>query len=251
MPSTHPLFGPLVRKLSRRATVQPLAIQAIAALPINVREFKAGSDIIREGDKPTQCCILVSGFLCRSKIIAKGKRQIISFHLAGDIPDLQHLHLATADHDVTTLTAVKLCFIPHSVMSDLIFNHPALGAFFWREALVEAAIFREWIANIGQREGVARIAHLICEQAVRLKVAGLGDETGFPLFFTQTDIGDAIGLSNVHTNRMLRIMREKKLISTTGGRLNILDWPRLVQVADFHDGYLHLEPPRPTAEIMS
>lgn len=204
MPANHPIFGALVRKVSRSPKIKPEVFQAIAGLPVSVRDVKAGHEIIREGDRPTQCCVVVSGFLCRSKILADGARQIISFHIAGDIPDLQSLHLEVQDHDLTAMGDAKLCFIPHAVLSDLIFNHPQLGVFFWREALIDGSIFREWIANVGQRAGLARVAHLICEQAVRLKVAGLGDETGFPLFFTQTDIGDATGLTVIHTNRMMK-----------------------------------------------
>jgi CRP-like cAMP-binding protein len=230
----------LLRKLNGPSGVSGQDFERVAAVRLNLRYMKAGAEIIREGDRPSQCCLIVDGFAARSKSIAKGKRQIMSLHQRGDLPDLQGLHLDHADHDLIALTECRVGFISYNIMEELIFLSPAIGSFFWREALIDAAIFREWIVNIGRREGLPRVAHLFCEQAIRLKQQGLGDETGFPNFLKQTVIADATGQSGVHVNRIMQALRRRKLVETNDDRLDILSWEGLVAAADFRSDYLHL-----------
>jgi CRP-like cAMP-binding protein len=203
MNRNHPLIG-LMNKLARDCDLSQVELDAVLALPFNVRSYRANTEIVREGDRPSQCCYVVDGFLFRHKFIREGDRQIMSFHFKGDIPDLHSIYLARADHYLGTLTQATVAFIGHGVIRALMVEHPRLAACLWRETLIDAAIFREWIINIGRRQAPGRIAHVLCEQAVRLKQVGLGDETGFPSFITQTQLGDATGLSVVHVNRTLQ-----------------------------------------------
>jgi CRP-like cAMP-binding protein len=109
-------------------------------------------DLVREGDRPSECCLVLEGFACRYKLTEEGKRQIFSFHIPGDIPDLQSLHLDVMDHSLSSLSACKALYIPHEVIRDLTQRCPRIGDAFWRDTLIDGAVFREWILNLGRRE---------------------------------------------------------------------------------------------------
>jgi CRP-like cAMP-binding protein len=231
----------LIRKLESIATLSDEERQAILSLPSKTRVLQAGQDIARDGDKPSQCCLLVDGWAYRYKILGEGRRQILSFHIAGDIPDLQSLHLHTMDHSLGTLTDATVAFIPHESLRELTERHPGIAAALWRDTLVDAAIFREWMIGIGRKSAFGRIAHLFCEMYLKLEAVGLAGEHRCPLPITQIDIGDALGLSNVHTNRVLQEMRGKGLITLRSQTLVIQAWDELTRTSEFDPTYLHLE----------
>src|SRR3954467_6303602 len=168
-PVPNAKLAPLILRLESIASLSEEERQAIVALPMTVRDLKADQDIVRDQDRPSQCCLILEGWGFRYKILEGGKRQIFSFHIAGDIPDLQSLHLQVMDHSLATLVPSKVAFIPHETVRAFIRAHPRIGDAFWRDTLIEAAVFREWRAGIGRREASARIAHLFCELFVRLK----------------------------------------------------------------------------------
>ena len=233
---------PLVRKLESITDLTPEERQALLDLPMKVQPIGADQDIVREGDRPSRCCLLVQGFACRYKITALGKRQIMAFHIPGDIPDLQSLHLATLDHSLGTITPCEVGFIPHEDMHKLIRHCPRLGDLFWRDTLIDAAIFRAWMVGLGRREAYGRIAHLFCEMMVKLRAVGLADGVTCDLPITQTELGDALGLSTVHVNRVLQELRGDGLITLRSGSLTVLDWDGLRQAGEFDPAYLHLDP---------
>ena len=195
---------PLVRKLESIAPLSDEERHAIVALPMMVRNLKADQDIVRDQDRPSQCCLILEGFACRYKVIEGGKRQIFSFHIPGDIPDLQSLHLDIMDHSLGTIVASKVAFIPHETVRAFIRAHPRIGDVFWRDTLIDAAIFREWMAGLGRREAYARIAHLFCELYMKFSAVGLVNGHAFGMPLTQAELGDALGLSTVHVNRTCR-----------------------------------------------
>src|SRR3954466_1866374 len=205
-------FLPLVRKLESVFPLSHAELGAVLALPMHIRELPAGQDIVREGDRPSQCCLLLEGFALRYKVVGDGKRQIMSFHIPGDMPDLLSLHLVRMDHSLATLSRSRLGFISHQNLRRLIQQHPRLGDAFWRETLVDAAVFREWMVGIGRRDARARIAHLVCELVTRLEIAGLARDKSIHIPLTQAHIADALGLSTVHVNRVLQMLRAEKLI---------------------------------------
>ncbi len=213
---------------------------AIEALPVRTKMVGERRDIIREGVVPTECCLLVSGMVCRYKMLSNGRRQILSFHFAGDLPDLQSLHLKTMDHSLATITESRLAFIPHDAVRKLIRARPSVADALMHHLLVDAAIYREWIANVGRRTALERVAHLICECFTRLHALGAARQATFELPLTQAEIGDATGLSNVHVNRTLKELRRLGLIATNGKVHAILDWEMLRDAAGFDPGYIHL-----------
>lgn len=190
------------------------------------------------------CCLLLSGFAYRRKLVRAGARQILSLHVSGEFVDLQNCLLGTADHNVQTLGRVKAAFIPQAALLDLAASRPAVGRAMWHDTMIDSSIFREWVVNVGRRDSMTRIAHLLCEITLRLGAVGLARDNSFILPLTQEQLADATGLTSVHTHRVLQALRRDGLISLSTRSLKILDWQRLCDVGDFNARYLHLEAPR-------
>jgi CRP-like cAMP-binding protein len=237
----HPDHNPMIRKIESIFTLTDDERHALEKMPMQVMAIKADQDIVREGDRPSRSCLILSGFACTYKVTAQGKRQIVSFDLPGDIPDLQSLHLKVLDNSIGTITSCSVGFIPHEVLRDVCARYPRIASAFWRETLIDAAIFREWVMNVGRRETYNRMAHVLCELLVRLRAVGLANGYSCDLPITQGEFADAIGVTNVHVNRVIQQLRADGLIELNGDRLNILDWNRLKQVGEFDPTYLHLE----------
>ena len=239
--SFHSQDNPLIRRLESIFTLTDDERQALLDLPMQVVVIKDDQDIVREGDRPSRSFTILSGFTCTYKVTGDGKRQIVAFGIAGDIPDLQSLHLKVLDISVATVSSCRVGFIAHEALRDLCRRHPRIAAAFWRETLVEGAIFREWVVNVGRREAYNRMAHVFCEMLVRLRAVGLVEDHACNLPITQGEFADAIGTSTVHVNRVLQELRADGLIELKGDRLTIPDWEKLKQVGDFDPTYLHLE----------
>jgi len=213
-------------------------LQAIESLVGSTRAVAAGEDVVMEGDAPTHCRVLLEGQAFRHKTLPDGRRQIMSFHIPGDLCDLQGLFLGM-DHNVTTLTACEVGLIPHTRLAEVMRAYPQVARAFWRTTLVEAAVFREWMVGMGRRSAYARIAHLFCEMIVRMQAAGFVRQGRCPFPITQQHLSDALGLSAVHTNRTLQALRGEGLLSFHGGELVVMDWPGLKSAGEFDAGYLH------------
>ena len=232
----------LVQKLQSITGLTAEEQHALLDLPMAVRSYTKGEDIVREGDVPSECCLILDGFACRYKLLPDGRRQIMAFHTPGDLPDLQSLHIQTMDHSVGVMMPTLAAFIPHKSMRDLTGRFPGLLHAFWRDTLVDAAIFREWIVGIGRRDAHERIAHLIGEMLLRLKGVGLAPDHTFKMPATQVDVADALGLSSVHVNRVLQDLRRDGLITWTNYTVSILKWEELQKRALFDATYLHQIP---------
>jgi CRP-like cAMP-binding protein len=165
----------------------------------------------------------------------------VSFSLPGDIPDLQSLHLKVLDNGIGTISPCSVGFITHEDLRDLCTGYPRITAALWRGTLIDAAIFREWVLNVGRREAYTRMAHVFCELLVRLRAVGLTKDYTCDLPITQAEFADALGVTNVHVNRVVQQLRADGLIELSGDRLNILDWNQLKRVGEFDPTYLRLE----------
>ena len=231
----------LDRKLRLRAELNPHDRAAILALPHTIKTVEASTYLVREGDLPGTCAVLLSGFAYRHKLTGNGARQIIAVHIPGEALDFQHLFLDKADHNVQTLTRGEVALLPRQAVRDLMLARPAVANAIMIYILAEASVFREWIMNVGRRDAKARIAHLLCEFAIRLDAQGLRDPAGYTLPMTQEQIGDATGLTAVHVNRMLKALEADGFVSRKGRNLSFLRWQALRDVGDFGERYLHLE----------
>ena len=212
--------------------------RAVEGLLVSTRPMAAAEDLVTEGDAHSHCRVLLDGQAFRHRTLPDGRRQIMSFHLPGDLCDLQGLFLGM-DHNVTALSAGEVGLIPHAKLLEVIEAYPRIARALWRTSLVEAAIFREWMVGLGRRSAYARIAHLFCEMTVRMRAAGLVHQNRAFFPITQQHLSDSLGLSAVHTNRTLQALRGEGLLSFQGGELVILDWPSLKAAGEFDAGYLH------------
>ena len=236
----HPLEL-LVRNLELQTRFSPEDRASVLALPYTLRTLDPLSYLVREGEKPDRCSVLLSGFAYRQKMTAEGTRQIVAIHPPGDALDFQHLFLSIADHNVQMLTRGEVAFIPRKSLQDLTFSSPKVGEAIFVKTLIEASILREWVVNVGRRKAPERIAHVLCELGARLKSMGLAEEYGYELPMTQEELGDAVGLTPVHVNRTLKSLAEEGLITRDKRSIGFPDWERLRDFAGFVDRYLHLD----------
>ena len=229
----------LIRKLE---CFQPLSQEDKALLERcsrPLRQYAAKQDIIREGDSTKNVFLILAGFACRYKIIEGGRRQIMAYLVPGDFCDFQVFILNEMDHNIGTLSACQVVEIPRPVILEVT-DRPAIARAFWWASLVDAATLREWLVNMGQRPAEQRIGHLLCELLVRLEAVGLVTDNMYTLPITQTDLGDTMGLTVVHVNRMLMNMRDEGLIEVDAKKLTIKDVRRLKAFSGFNPNYLHL-----------
>jgi CRP-like cAMP-binding protein len=229
------------RKLALLGPLSDEEKRAVETAAGRVRRVGPHENLVREGTRPTECNLILEGFACRYKILSKGTRQILSFQIAGDFCDIQSYVLQRLDHSIGTLTPCKVALFPHPLIKELTERYPAIGRALWRETLIDAAIYREWMASIGRRSAYQRIAHVLCELSTRLRAVGLArDDGSFRVPITQAELGDALGLSTVHVNRVLRRLRLEQLITFSAGTLIIHDTEGLAAAGDFDPVYLQI-----------
>jgi CRP-like cAMP-binding protein len=234
------VLAPMLSKLQTWRPLDSGDREAVLALPCRTAKFRPQEYIVREGDKPRHTCLILAGFAFRHKVAGNGGRQIFSIHMKGDLADLQNSLLGTADHNLQALTHVEIALIPVEAIQKIAFDRPAVGRAMWYETLVEGSIFREWTLNVGRRDARTRAAHMLCEFALRLELAGLSERDRYELPMTQEQLADALGLTSVHVNRTLQGLGADGLISRTNRSVQIEDWPGLAKVGDFDSAYLHL-----------
>jgi CRP-like cAMP-binding protein len=232
---------PMLTKLQLWMDLDAQDQQAVLALPYSTKRLGAHQYIVRDGEKPTHSCLLLRGFAYRHKVTGEGGRQIMSIHMKGDVVDLQNSLLRRSDHNVQALTNIEVAYIPVEAVRNLAFDRPNVGKAMWYETLVDASIFREWTLNVGRRDARTRTAHMLCEFAMRLEVAGLGVQLDYELPMTQDQLADALGLTPVHVNRTLKALEAEGLIDRTRRSVRIGNFKALAAVGDFEPNYLHLE----------
>jgi CRP-like cAMP-binding protein len=231
----------LLLKLRARDVVSEEEEAVLRASVAEICDHPAGRPIVRAGAMLSASTLLLEGIVCRYKDLADGQRQIMELHVAGDFVDLHGFLLKRLDHNVGAMTAVRVAMFPHDALRRITETHPHLGRMLWFSTLLDAAIHREKILSIGRRSALARIAHILSELMVRLRLVRLADDMGYALPLTQADLADVTGLTSVHVNRMLKKLRDDKLLTFRGGRVTIQNWEGLQRVAEFDPTYLHLE----------
>lgn len=241
MPENSGQIDILIRRLQRSAGLSESELTDLRSLPITIRDVARNETISREGDCVDQCILVVDGFVARYQDTRDGMRQILSFYVPGDIPDMQTLHLATMDHSVASITAGRVAMIPHQAIHEICDRNPRISGALWRETLIDAAIARTWLRCVGRLNAHARIAHMLCELYVRLGAVGLAEDP-IRMPMTQAEFADATGLSVVQVNRTLRELREEGLITVQKREMIVHDLARLQAVAEFDPLYLHLDP---------
>lgn len=235
-----PTIRTLVDKLALRDRLAPEEAAALEKALGPPREVRSGADFVQRHSHPTHSTLLISGLACRYVTLADGGRQITQINVAGDFVDLHSLLMKQMDHGVQALTDCVIAQAPHAELIAVTENHPHLARLLWLDTLIDAAIHRQWLAVIGRRSGLGGLAHLVCELYLRLETVGQAKDLRFSLPLTQSVLGDMLGLSTVHINRLVAELRSRGLVSWTGGQVEILDWARLVEIAEFDPAYLRL-----------
>jgi CRP-like cAMP-binding protein len=230
--------GLFSKRISDDVGLLPSDRELLKSLRVTERLLENREPLRRTGDAAIQCAIVHEGFLASYKSTFE-REQILAFHVPGDFLDLQTLYLPVLDRTIISIGSSRVGLIPHSDLRNLITASPNLGGILWRETIIEATALREWLCNVGARDALAGIAHLICEIASRLSAVGLVAEGSFHLPLTQQDIANACGISIVHVNRTLQELRKRRLIRWTNRTMTLLDPDELKRVADFEPDYLH------------
>ncbi|MDO6414118.1 Crp/Fnr family transcriptional regulator [Sphingomonas sp. BIUV-7] len=231
-------FAALLRKLNRVCALSEADEATIRGLPWSIESKVARSILIREGEHAALCSVLLDGYVAKGKTALNGSRQIVSFHMPGDLLDIEHVFFRPSDHNLHTVTNVVVARVAREDLRSVTLSRPGLAEAFWCSSLLDAAIYRQWLLNVARRNAKSRVAHMLCEFTVRASMAGLGSPAAFEFPMTQVEIAHATGLTPVHLNRIIGDLAEQGLIVRRKGRLSIGDWIAIQRTAGFKPAYL-------------
>jgi CRP-like cAMP-binding protein len=230
----------LIHKLKAHSVLTAEDEAGLRTLSCRTREFGPDEDLVRQGDTPQAAVMVIEGELARYQTLYGGKRQYLSFYLAGDWPDVQGIFLERLDHSICALNGgATVAIFQHDQLRGLIGRTPSIGYAIWRETLIDAAILRAAIANNSARNGPARMAHFFCEIFYRAIRARLVHDRTTSLPMRQSQLGETLGMALVTVNRTLRGLRRTGAVEFRDGQLRISDWKILATIAEFDPEYLH------------
>jgi CRP-like cAMP-binding protein len=233
------MSNPLLRKLGNFTALSEEESEAVIECCKDVRTVGAREDVISQGDRTGGVKLLLDGFACRYKTLEDGRRQIVAYFVPGDLCDLRVFILKRMDHSIGAIAPSRVATIAPDNMLKLMHTYPALTRALWWSTLVEEAIAREWILNVGQRNALERTGHLFCELLYRFRAVGLNEGLACTLPLTQVELAETLGLSPVHVNRTLQELRRQKLITLDDGTLTIQNLQALEELSFFNAEYLH------------
>lgn len=213
---------------------------AIEAAVSEIRDIPPRSTIVHAGQPLQHSTLLMDGIMSRYIDDKHGVRQLAAVHFPGDFVDLHAFPLKVLEHDVETTTAAQVAIVPHSSLEAILADRPQLIRKLWFATLVDAAMHRAWLFRLGRLDAVGRVAHFLCETNARLVAAGVSDGHRFSLALTQSDLAEICGLTNVHVNRVMRHMREKRLCVFRSSIVEIPDLAQLEARGQFNPDYLYL-----------
>ena len=237
MVSTH-VDSVLARKLNAFLPLTSNELNCLAEIQSPPVTVKRGKHLVREGQTGHKAFVLHEGWACSYKDLPNGSRQIISFPLAGDCVGLRSVLLRTADHSFSALTNSVFSAVDGAHIMRCVTEFPPLGAALLWAASRDEAMVVEHLVSIGRRSAIERTAHFFMELAERLHIIGLGTAEEFKCPLSQTVLGDALGLSAIHVNRVLRQLREQDLLTLQKGTVRIHNLAGLRKLAGFQGGYL-------------
>jgi CRP-like cAMP-binding protein len=231
-----------IKHLGLLGTLDDEDCKALLSLKGEVRNVGRGHELFRVGDRPTEAVVVIRGLLQRHTLSAEGKRQIHSFYLPGDTPSVESIHVDRMDNILCAVVPSKVGLVPHAELKRVMEQRPNVLALLWRETLVQAAVFREWLLRNSRLLAHAQMAHFFCEILIRAKALGVARGNLCDLPITQEELADALGMTSVHVNRTLMVLRAGNLVEFERGQLHVLDWPKLAATGEFDPGYLHFRP---------
>jgi len=229
----------LAKKLNTFVPLSPRELKWLGEVQSTQLTVKRGKQLIQEGQTGHKAFVLQAGWACSYKELSNGQRQIISFPIAGDCVGLRSVLLRTADHSFSALTDAVVSPLEGKHILQCINEFPRLGAALLWAASRDEAMVVEHLVNIGRRNAIERTAHFFMELAERLNMVGLATEAEFKCPLSQFVLADALGLTAIHVNRVLRELREQNLLTLRKGRARIHDLKGLRKLSGFQGGYLN------------
>ncbi len=235
--------SPLARKLGAFVALSDEDLATLDRLHQRRRIFVAGVDLVHQGQANQSAYILAKGWVCSYKLLPNGSRQIVDFQIPGDFLGLRSILFRTADHNIEPVTKVEASEVIVTDLLDAFASMPRLAAAVLWAASRDEAMVVEHLVGIGRRNALERTAHYLLEFGARLKLVGLGTNEGYSCPLSQFMLADALGLSAVHVNRVLRQLREMGLLTFQKGRVTFDNFEGLVALADFDKAYLDHDGP--------
>lgn len=235
--------SPFARKLSAFVQLSSHDLGIMSDLYRRRRKFAVGVEMIHEGQKDQCAFVLASGWACSYKILPGGTRQIVDFQVPGDFLGLRSVLFRTSDHNIEPITPVQASEVKQRELIDAFTATPRLAtAVLWAASRDEAMVV-EHLVDLGRRTAAERMAHFLLELGSRLKLVGMADRSGYACPLSQYLLADALGLSAVHVNRVLRELREEGLLTFQKGRVAFDDYDGLIEFCSFDRAYLDHEGP--------
>ena len=233
------MANPFVTKLAKLKPLNDTAANALSFATLAARTFGAGRDLIREGDKPGPLLVVLEGWACRYKILPKGKRQILAFLMPGDSCDLNAELLAEMDHSIKAITPCVVARIERDTIDTIFDEHPSVMKAMYLAQLVDEGTLRAWITSVGRRSSIERVAHLMCELYLRARTIGHPADQPLLLPLSQVILADALSMTPVHINRVIKQLRFNDAMTIEPGNLVITRPQVLGEIAGFDSNYLH------------
>lgn len=229
---------PLVRKLGAFVALSAVELSVLETMHQRRRTFVAGRDLVHQGQTEQAAYVLMTGWAYSYKLLANGERQIVDFQIPGDFLGLRSVLLHISDHSIAPVTDIEVTEVNLRDLLGAFDRTPRLAiAVLWAASRDEAMVV-EHLVGIGRRDAAERMAHFLLELGSRLALVGLGSKAGFACPLTQYLLADALGLSAVHVNRVLRQLREKGLLTFRDGQVTFDNYGKLTEFADFDPTYL-------------
>lgn len=210
--------------------------RAVRALNSSVSSITRHRDFISRLKAPDYFYVIVSGWAARYCIRSDGSRRITGFMLPGDFCGIHAVTHSAMDHAIVALTNCEVAAIPIAEIEALCSNVPEFALALWRAKLVDEAMLRQWL--LSSSDALQATARMLCELSARAKAARLDVDGICALPITQEQLGDAVGITGVHTNRVLKILRTEELVDYAFGHLRVLRADKLSEIGQWNDRYL-------------
>ncbi|MDO5758642.1 MAG: Crp/Fnr family transcriptional regulator [Rhodobacterales bacterium] len=230
--------SPFAKKLSAFVALAPDDLAVLERLHQRRRTFVAGRDLVHQGQSDHAAYIMAAGWVCSCKLQPDGSRQIVDFQIPGDFLGLRSVLLHTSDHSIEPIVEIEAAEVLTSDLLDAFVETPRLATAILWAASRDEAIVVERLVGLGRRDADARMAHFLLELGARLALVGMGSKAGYACPLTQYHLADALGLTAVHVNRVLRKLREAGLVTFQDGSVTFDDYQGLVALAEFDPEYL-------------
>lgn len=230
-----------VEKLTHHLPLTAAEIRALAVLEDNPEPLRSGDALLEEGEKGDGLYVLREGLVLSSSLLKGGERQILRIYHAGDLIGTMGIPWRRSPATATAIVDSVVCHFPRASLRDIFISHPRLAALFYSIGMIENVALSDRLKSLGRTDGKARVAAFLLEMLGRLRVTNRSITNRYEMRLTQADIGDAVGLTPIHVNRMLRELTEEGCIERDGRWVTVVDERQLAEYCEFADRYLDID----------